>query len=323
MTKKTIEQPETVTSAQDVATSAATPCSAAITALAPWFGSKRKLAKEIIGELGDHRVYWEPFCGSLAILMNKEPCVMETVNDLHRDLINLARVVQHDDEGPRLFQRLSRTAMHEGLLADAWAAIADSEAPEFDPQRAYQYCLVAWLGRNGVAGTASYNGHFCVRYTANGGHAAKRWLSVIESVPSWWQRLQNVTILCRDAFELLERIEDKERTAIYVDPPYITKGTTYLHDFGMRSKRGQDPHAAADDHRRLAELLGRFRRARVVVSYYEHELLDELYPSWTRRHLDATKALVSQGRRDKNGAVKAPEVLLINGPSLEAQRVLF
>lgn len=298
-------------------------CSAAITALAPWFGSKRNLAKYIIAELGDHRVYWEPFCGSLAILMNKEPCVMETVNDLHRDLINLARVVQHDDEGPRLFERLSRTAMHEGLFADASAAIADSEASEFDPQRAYQYCIVTWLGRNGVAGTASYSGHFCVRYTANGGHAAKRWRSVIESVPAWWQRLQNVTILCRDAFELLERIDDKERTAIYVDPPYIVKGATYLHDFGMRSKRSQDVAAAADDHRRLAELLGRFRRARVVVSYYEHEMLAELYPSWTRRHLDATKALVSQGRRDKTGAVKAPEVLLINGPSRGEPRGLF
>jgi DNA adenine methylase len=287
-----------------------------IGAIAPWFGSKRKLAHEIIDELGEHRVFWEPFCGSLAILMNKEPCVMETVNDLHRDLINLARVVQHDEEGPKLFERLARTAMHEGLFADASAAIADSEAPDFDPVRAYQYCIVAWLGRNGVAGTASYNGHFCVRYTANGGHAAKRWRSVIESVPAWWERLQNVTILCRDAFELLGRIDDKAGTAIYVDPPYIEKGTVYLHDFGMRSKRGQCRDAAVSDHERLAKLIGRFKRSRVVVSYYDHPLLDKFYPDWTKRHLDATKALVNQGRRDRGGAVKAPEVLLINGPSL-------
>lgn len=146
------DKPNSVVEASDarkpdgVGCSGGSPCSAAISALAPRFGSKRNLAKDIIAEFGDHRVYWEPFCGSMSVLMNKEPCVMETVNDLHRDLINLARVVQHDDEGPRLFERLTRTAMHEGLFADVSAAIADSEAPEFDPQRAYQYCIVAWLG---------------------------------------------------------------------------------------------------------------------------------------------------------------------------------
>ena len=35
-----------------------------IGALSPWYGSKRTLATRIIKELGAHRVYWEPFCGS-------------------------------------------------------------------------------------------------------------------------------------------------------------------------------------------------------------------------------------------------------------------
>ena len=114
---------------------------------------------------------------------------------------------------------------------------------------------------------------------------------------------------------MLERIDDKEGAAIYVDPPYVEKGTTYLHDFGMTSKRGQDRTEAIAAHRKLAELLSRFKRARVVVSYYEHELLDELYEGWTKRPLKATKALVSQGRRDQKGSVEAPEVLFINGKS--------
>jgi len=61
-----------------------------IKAIAPWFGGKRNLAPRIVELLGKHRVYWEPFCGSMAVLMAKLPCVMETVNDLHADLINLA-----------------------------------------------------------------------------------------------------------------------------------------------------------------------------------------------------------------------------------------
>lgn len=36
-----------------------------ISAIAPWFGSKRTLAPRIVEVLGEHRAYWEPFCGSL------------------------------------------------------------------------------------------------------------------------------------------------------------------------------------------------------------------------------------------------------------------
>lgn len=60
------------------------------------------------------------------------------------------------------------------------------------------------------------------------------------------------------------------------------------------------------------------RPARVIVSYYDHALLSTMYPGWTVRRLKATKALVSAGRRDNRGRVDAPEVLLINGPSLVA-----
>lgn len=295
-----------------------------VKAIAPWFGSKRTMSQRIVDELGPHRVYWEPFCGSMAVLLVKPSCVMETVNDLHGDLVNLARVIRHDSEGPRLYRRLRRTLMCEALFQESAERIkADYDASDFSAERAYHYFMVAWLGRNGVAGTGSYNGHFCVRFTSNGGHAAKRWVSVIESIPAWRKRLANVTILCRDAFEVVARIEDKSGTAIYVDPPYIVKGSTYLHDFGMTSKRGQDREAAAAEHRRLAELLNRFTKSRVVVSYYDHPLLDELFANWTKRHCDVTKALANQGRRDAGGAIKAPEVLLINGPSVASEKGLF
>lgn len=292
-----------------------------IKALAPWFGAKRNLAGEIIAELGEHRVYWEPFCGSMAILLSKPGCVMETVNDLHGDLTNLARVIKDPIEGPRLYRRLRRTLMCEGLFHESSEVIkATDEVADFDPERAYHYFVVSWLGRNGVAGTGSYNANFCVRYTANGGHAATRWRGAVESIPAWRDRMLNVTILRRDAFELIPRIDDVPGTVIYVDSPYIVKKSTYLHDFGQVSRQGIDHKKKIEKHRLLATELKRFEHTRIVVSYYDHPLLDELYPGWTKRHLKATKALVSQGQRDKSGAVKAPEVLLINGPSLEADK---
>jgi site-specific DNA-cytosine methylase len=41
-----------------------------IKALAPWYGSKRTLADRIVKELGPHKFYVEPFCGSCAVLRN-------------------------------------------------------------------------------------------------------------------------------------------------------------------------------------------------------------------------------------------------------------
>ena len=285
-----------------------------ITALAPWFGGKRNLAPTIVEELGEHRVYWEPFCGSMAVLLAKPVCVMETVNDLHGDLVNLARVVQSETLGPALYRRLRRTLMCETLHREAAARHRErgyAGDGEPDLQAAYDYFLCAWLGRNGVAGTG-YNQGFCLRFTANGGQAARRTISVVDSIPAWRRRLRNVMVLCRDAFDLLPRIDDAPGTAIYVDPPYLKKGAKYVHDF------------EAPDHERLAKLLGRFKRSRVVVSYYADPQLADLYPGWTQREIVVSKALSVQGRRGGTDS-KATEVLVINGPShaKTGSRLLF
>jgi len=276
-----------------------------IKAVAPWFGGKRNMAPLIVELLGKHRVYWEPFCGSMAVLMVKPPCVMETVNDLHMGLINLARVIQDPVLGPQLYRRLRRTLMAEQLHQEAAHRYrnrglrAANGVPNIN--KAYDYFLCAWLGRNGLAGSRSYNQGFCVRYTSNGGHAAKRWQSAIESIPSWRRRLANVTILHRDGFELLQRIEDKQGTAIYVDPPYLEKGTKYLHDF--------EHH----DHERLAALLNKFTKTRIVLSYYDNPRLEYLYPHWFRYEITVTKSLANQNRHSKKShPAKAIEVLLSN-----------
>ena len=293
-----------------------------IKALAPWFGAKRNLAPRIVQMLGPHSVYWEPFCGSMAVLLVKPACVMETVNDLHRDLVNLARVIQHGTYGPQFYRKLRRTLMVEELFNESAEVIREQDCGiVVDPERAYHYMLTAWLGRNGVAGTSTYNHHFCVRYTANGGHAAKRWDSVIRSIPAWRRRLANVTILQRDAFELLLRIEDRAGTAIYVDPPYFRGTRNPNSGFGRRKGSGLYLHDfEAAEHDRLAEALHRFKKARVVVSYYDHPELERLYPTWTKRRIEVSKALAHQGRRGKNDTT-AIEVLLLNGPSMV--RTLF
>jgi len=280
-----------------------------IRSIAPWFGGKRTLASEIVKELGEHRSYWEPFCGSLAVLFAKPPSSGETVNDLHGPLTTLAKVLA-SDECPNLYERLLRTTFCEKLFRDVRQRMADGTAMT-DLDVAYCFFVESWMGRNGLAGMRTSNTAFCVRYTSNGGDPSVRFRSAVDSIPGWHQRLRGVWILQRNAFDLLERVEDKRGTVIYCDPPYVTKGASYVHDF------------KPEDHARLAVLLRRFKETRVVVSYYDNEHLAEWYPGWTKRALKATKAMVNQGMRDKAGRTDAPEVLLMNGPSLVVGATLF
>lgn len=298
-----------------------------LTAIVPWFGSKRTLAPQVIDEIGDHGAYWEPFCGSMAVLLAKAPCPMEVVNDLHGDLVNLARVIQHEKFGAQLYRRLRRVLMHETFFNDQAVAVRSyANSPvgaDPDVDRAFAYFICSWMGRNGVSGTQSYNQGFCRRFTSNGGHGAKRWNSAVESIPAWRWRLRNVQIFAMDAFDMLAAkggIEDKKGTVIYCDPPYFTKGAKYVHDFvPMNDKKGRE-----SDHERLAALLQRFEETKVVVSYYDDPHLDVLYPStrWSKIQVPVRKSL-SQGLKaqgESNEAV-APEVLLVN--RVQAFRELF
>lgn len=295
---------------------------AKINAIAPWFGSKRTLAPRIVAELGPHAAYWEPFCGSMAVLLAKPRATMETVNDLHGDLINLARTIQHPRWGPSLYRALRRAVFSaeafENSLQTLQSCRAANDPSDHTPDLwwAHAYFIVSWMGRNGSAGTDAYNGGFCKRYTKSGGHGATRFANAVSSIPTWRRRLRDVTILNEDAFALLGKIEDAKGVVVYCDPPYLVKGCTYLHDFSA-----EEGTLHGDDHARLAAGLARFAKTRVVVSYYDHPRLAELYPPdrWTKVHCPTTKALVNQGMRDKGGATVAPEVLLINGPSLTAK----
>jgi len=280
-----------------------------INAIVPWFGTKRILAPEIVKQIGDHRAYFEPFCGSMAVLLAKPVATYELVNDLHGDLINLARVIRDPQHGAWLYRQLRRTLVSEEVYRDACQEInAGLLNGEMDQQRALAFFVYSWLGRNGVQGTAKVSPigkQFSVRWTANGGSQGTRFCSAVDSIPAWRERLRKVSILRRDGFECIAEIADEPRMAIYVDPPYVSKGARYIHDF--------EPA----DHVRLAQLLERFRRVRVVVSYYDHPQLRNLYPAKRWQTLDCARyknmaRCMKRGHGDP-GTI-APEVLLVNGP---------
>ena len=65
-----------------------------ITSPITWHGAKTKLASTILRHFPEHRTYCEPFGGSAAVLLAKEPSEIEIYNDADRSLVNLFRVVR-------------------------------------------------------------------------------------------------------------------------------------------------------------------------------------------------------------------------------------
>lgn len=275
-----------------------------IKAILPYFGGKRNLAPQIVEAMGPHKVYWEPFCGSMAVLMLKPPCEMETVNDLHGDLINLARVIQDKELGFELYDKLYRMCYAEQFFREAkerWMSRPKTVYKMADMGRAYDYFVVSWMGLNGVSGTERCNYQFALRWCRGGGQGARRWRSVIESMPVWHKRLQNVVILQRDAFEILENIKDEKETVVYCDPPYFDKSDKYVHDF------------SPEQHEQLAQSLRRFKKARVIVSYYDDPKLDNLYEGFSKIYLNvSTQSLRNATRGKKKPRKQQMEVLLVN-----------
>lgn len=277
-----------------------------IKSLLPWYGSKRTLAPRIVKELGKHRAYVEPFAGSMAVLIEKPRVSVEIVNDLHADLINLARVIRNPILGPIFYRRVRRWSLHAGVIDDAKSILKTATDPV---DRAVAYFAMSWLGLNGYSGTEKefQNVNTAVRYTLlGGGDPVTRFKSAIAAAYWIGKRLRHVDIRSEDAIALCERIKDVPGQCFYVDPPYLEKGARYLHDF------------ASSDHARLARALCRFKATRIVVSYYDSPDLDSLYPGWTKVDCSMVKSLVSQGRRDSKHSAIAPEVLLINGESYTA-----
>jgi DNA adenine methylase len=279
-----------------------TPPEMAIKAIAPWYGAKRALGPRIAEIIGPHSAYFDLFGGGFSMLLAKPKCRFEVINDFHRDLINLARVIQSSDLAPEFHARLTRTLSHEDIYRDAASVIRREKleaGAEPDLERAVTFFVYSWQGINGVGGTTNPRQQFARRYTTGGGDPATRFVSAVNSIPAWHERIRRVSIYSMCGIELAGKIEDKIGTVIYCDPPYISKSDKYLHDF-------EDA-----DHARLAHALQRYRRTRVYVSYYYHPEIDRLYPrsDWRKIELYTMKNL---GRGSGGLTAEAPEILLTN-----------
>lgn len=262
-----------------------------INRLAPWFGADTAVCGRVAELLRGQTHVTIPFGGGMAAAAVIQ-ARSGVINDLHRHVINLARVVRDDGRRTDLIARLRGMLFHPDELFSAQRYCKQiEEAQELrytlssggpslfgapppvdaaivdEVQWAAAYFVCSWMGRGGHAGKASeFTQGLAVRFTATGGDSAVRFQSAVDSLEAWGAALRRWQFMCEDALELLTRVRDEPDYGVYVDAPWPDAGNEYRHRCNERQQRF------------LAQILGRFTCANVIVRFGLHPLIRELYP---------------------------------------------
>jgi site-specific DNA-adenine methylase len=298
---------------------------ARVQSVAPWLGSDGGMVEQIVRELGQsHRTFWQLFAGGCGVLLNKPRVSNECAVDLHASLVNLLLALADPPTFRWLRDRLRVTMYADHVRERAHAtrlrceALHESGGLEMPSAEWAAAAFVEWwTGKGGEAGGVEQGGpaRCAIRYTEGGGHMGGRYAAACDALDAFADRLRGVMFYHRDVFDVLARIADEPTVAIYADPPFIEGGELYRHSMATRAGHdGLSLLGEHDDHDRLAEALGRFTRARVVLRYYGHPRLAGLYPAgrWRRVSCRRTKHSANTSSRGGRGDTSAPDLLLVN-----------
>lgn len=246
----------------------------------PYYGSKVHLAPRIARLLPPHDHYIEPFAGGLSVLFAKERSLVETVNDIDRELVTFWRVLRDRADDLVRVCELTPHSRTELNLAQ--------HVPGMDELEIARRVFVRLT--QGRAGRMESTGwRYQVRYTRESNSDVTRMLDRLAPAAA---RLQGVQLECKPAMDIITRYGADPANLIYADPPYLgetrdrrvnSSGGGYRHDMAKRS-----------EHRDLADAL-RACAAAVVLSGYRSDLYDELYADW---HSEEIPHWTGQGNKD-------------------------
>ncbi len=238
-----------------------------------WYGGKFSHLKWLLPLLPECHHYCEPFAGSAAVLLNRDPSPVETYNDIDGDVVNFFKVLR-DNKG-RLTEAIgltpfSREEFYKSLSTNSKSSGNGTD----DVERARRFFVRARQARTGLAQTASLGRWANCKNTTRAGMSGvvSRWLGSVDAMPEIATRLLRVQIENRPATDVIKLYDDKE-TLFYCDPPYLhsTRGDSKAYAFEMNEY----------EHRKLAEALHR-SKGKVALSGYRCALMDKLYEGWKR-----------------------------------------
>lgn len=229
-----------------------------------WYGGKFSHLNWLLPQLPNSQHYCEPFAGSGAVLLNRDPSPVETYNDIDGEVVNFFKVLREKKDA--LIEQISLTPFSR----EEFGIACELDPDLTDLERARRFYIRARQVRTGLAQTASIGRWANCKNTSRAGMSGvvSRWLGGVEQLEFIAERLLRVQIENRPAIDVIKLYDSKE-TLFYCDPPYIheTRGDTKSYGFEMSNY----------DHKELAETLNSIEGF-AAISNYDCELMEELYP---------------------------------------------
>ena len=243
------------------------------------FGSKgRPALNKWINSILPHEyvAYAEPYAGMLGVLLNRPKSGVEIASDLNDRIINWWLMVR--DKTEELIEKVTWTPCSEKLFYEYYDTIDEGS----DIERAVKLQVVLTHSRM----QSDNRRYFGFRISRG---SSKNYEHTLSQMRLLRERIKHVTLLNRDAFDILERLSKESHMVIYCDPPYATADTSLYR---------------VDEVRDLTTLL-KDQKSKVAVSGYNDEF-DHL--DWERHEMDVSYAEGIQGKEQP----KRTEVLWTN-----------
>ncbi|WP_105245408.1 DNA adenine methylase [Psychrobacter sp. Marseille-P5312] len=263
-----------------------------------YHGAKWRLAPWIISHFPQHHCYVEPFGGSAAVLISKEPSSREVYNDKNFEIVNLFNVIRDDEMRTQLLRLLVMTPYSRTEFEFA------KEVGQYDTpvMIALKLLVRAQMGF-GSAGATRGNTGFRLDTARGGTSLQSLWSDLPANVLNVTERLRNVVIENTDAYNVIKQ-HDRSNTLFYLDPPYTLDTRTNKDSYGKFEMR-------EFEHTRLLELTLK-SKGMFVISGYDNELYNDTLAGWTK---SSRQTAISS----RNGSGKRTEVLWIS-PNCEQQQ---
>lgn len=229
-------------------------------------GGKWRIADWIISYFPEHKVYCEPFFGSGAVFFNKQPCYIETINDMNGDIVNLFRVCRDYPEELARAINLTPFARDEFINCNA-----HSDNPVEQARRT----LVRYHQSFGTSNSSKNSWRNVQTY--GGPRCATMWNCLPDTIMNCCERLKDAQIENTDALTLIERYND-ESTLIYLDPPYLQN---------LRKKNMYKCEMSDEQHIEMLKLIKK-SKSKIILSGYDNELYNSELFNWVTSEKETT-----------------------------------
>lgn len=218
-----------------------------------YYGGKWKHAGKIIAQFPEHKTFVDVFCGAASITLRKPRSKNEIINDLNGEIVSFFEVLR--DRNSELRTLLERTPYSREEY-QACREVSDDKM-----EQARRTVVKAWFG---IGDSLDNETGFRVSLS-QGGSTTAPWLTYVDYLHAYANRLRGVIIENLDFAEVLERY-DKPDTLFYLDPPYSKELRSKKHAYKFDWK--------AEDHFRLFDCIANLQGQFILSGYLSGPYVD-------------------------------------------------